>query len=66
MEVCSPDVFGVALRDLRLPSDILILSVTRGGNMLISHGYTRLRKGDHVTIVGSVESLEKMEVYFSE
>jgi Trk K+ transport system NAD-binding subunit len=38
--------------------DTLILAVYRGGRLLISHGYTRLKIGDRVTIVGSNESLE--------
>ncbi len=57
-------LFGVALRNLRLPSDILILSVKRKGQIIISHGYTRLRKNDVVTIVGSIESLQKVSLQF--
>ena len=55
---------GVALRNLRLPSDVIILSVKRKGHSIISHGYTRLRKKDIVTVVGSPESLEKMQWMF--
>lgn len=58
------NLFGVALRNLRLPLDVLILSVKRKGNTLITHGYTRLRKGDVLTVVGSVESLEKVSLQF--
>ncbi len=58
------NLFGVALRNLRLPSDILVLSVKRKGQMIISHGYTRLRKGDIVTMVGSIESLRKVNLQF--
>ncbi|WP_163708160.1 monovalent cation:proton antiporter family protein [Mangrovibacterium lignilyticum] len=57
-------LFGVALRNLRLPVDVLILSVERNGNIIITHGYTRLRKGDVVTVVGSVESLQKVALQF--
>lgn len=32
--------------------------------MIISHGYTRLRKGDLVTLVGSNEELDKMTLMF--
>ncbi len=64
IEVVNPDIKGLALRDLRLPSDILILSVKRGGNTVISHGYTRLRIGDVVTVVGSNESIEKVKLKF--
>lgn len=64
IEVLSPEIKGLALRDLRLPNDILILSVKRGGNTVISHGYTRLRIGDVVTVVGSTESIEKVKLKF--
>jgi len=60
LEVMNPDLHGVTLRDLRLPSDVIILSISRGGQMLISHGYTRLRTRDIVTFVGSIESLDDL------
>jgi mannitol/fructose-specific phosphotransferase system IIA component (Ntr-type) len=60
LEVRNPDLDGVAIRDMRLPLDVVILSVHRRGQMLISHGYTRLEIGDLVTVVGSVASLEQM------
>ena len=62
LEVQNPALHGMALRDLHLPTDIIILSMKRGGQMLISHGYTRLRIGDIITVVGSVESLEKVRL----
>lgn len=64
VEVQNPDIAGLALRDVRLPHDIIILSVTRSDQMIISHGYTRLRKGDILTMVGSRESLEIVRVKF--
>ena len=64
LEVLDEDLAGMALRDLRFPSDIIILSIMRKEQMIISHGYTRLRLGDVVTIVGSKDSLEKMTLMF--
>ncbi len=64
IEVINSDIQGMALRDLRLPNDVLILSVKRGGNTVISHGYTRLRLGDQVTIVGSEKSIAKVQLKF--
>jgi Trk K+ transport system NAD-binding subunit len=55
---------GLALRDLSLPVDTLIVSIRRHGRMLLSHGYTRLELGDEVTIVGSPESLEEVQWQF--
>jgi len=66
IEIQNADLYGIALRDLRLPADIIILSIKRAGQMLISHGYTRLRKGDIVTVVGSVESIEKVTLRFED
>ncbi|MTI33515.1 monovalent cation:proton antiporter family protein [Xanthovirga aplysinae] len=64
LEVQNANLHGIALRDLRFPSDIIILSVKRAGQMLISHGYTRLRLGDILTVVGSKESLENVSLRF--
>ncbi len=62
IELRNSDYHGLILRELRLPSDVIILSVTRGGQPIISHGYTRLRLGDIVTLVGSNKSLEKVRL----
>lgn len=64
IEIMDATIQGLALRDLRLPSDILILSISRNGQMMITHGYTRLRVGDIVTILGSQESIDKVELMF--
>ena len=64
LELLDPNLHGITLRDLRLPSDVLILSVHRNGQMIISHGFTRLRLGDVVTFVGSTESLDEITVKF--
>jgi len=66
LEVQNPNLHKMALRNLHLPHDIIVLSVTRRGQMIISHGYTRLRKNDIVTLVGSSESLENVRLRFEE
>ena len=60
IEVRNPVLHGMAVRDLRLPLDTLVLSIRREDHTIISHGYTQLEVGDHVTIVGSEESLEQV------
>lgn len=62
IELRNSDFHGLTLRDLRLPSDVIILSVTRGDHPIISHGYTRLRLGDIVTLVGSNDSLDEVRL----
>jgi len=64
VEVGDEEMHGMLIRDLRLPSDTIILSVKRRGEIIISHGYTRLRVGDIVSVVGSAESLEKIRLRF--
>jgi len=64
LEVRNPNLHKMALRNLHLPHDIIVLSVTRKGQMIISHGYTRLRKNDIVTLVGSSESMENVRLRF--
>ncbi|MBT3336797.1 MAG: potassium transporter TrkA [Anaerolineae bacterium] len=60
----DPNLHGVALRDLRLPTDTLIVAIHRNGNDIVSHGYTRLRLGDKVTVIGSPENLDEILLKF--
>ncbi|RLD23531.1 MAG: potassium transporter TrkA [Bacteroidetes bacterium] len=64
IEVMDKDLHGVYLRNLRLPSDVIVLGIKRKGQMIISHGYTRLRLRDVVTIVGEEDSLEEIKLRF--
>jgi len=61
VEIRNKDIHGMTLRDLRFPTDIIVLSVVRKGQVIISHGYTRLRLGDIVTLVGTKESVENIQ-----
>lgn len=60
IELRNPALHGIALRELQLPLDTLVLSVHRNGNTIISHGYTQLELGDKVTIVGKNNSLDEV------
>ena len=64
IEILNPDIHGLTLRDLRLPGDVIILSIIRGGQSIITHGYTRLRLRDIITVVGSIKSLEEVQLKF--
>lgn len=64
IEICDPDLDGMPIRDLRLPLDTLILSLSRDGHTIVSHGYTRLKLHDKVTVVGSQNSLEEVILKF--
>jgi len=65
VEIRNQDIHGLTLRDLRFPTDVIVLSIKRNDQMIISHGYTRLRLGDIVTLVGSTESLENVSFKMS-
>lgn len=64
IQVLNTDIQGMLIRNLRLPADVIILSVKRRGNLIISHGYTRLRAGDTLTMVGSKKSLADVSLKF--
>ena len=66
LEVQNATLHGMYLRNLRFPSDVIILAIKRKGQTIISHGYTRLRLGDLVTMVGSPGSLEAVSLRFEE
>ena len=64
LELRDPMLHGIALKHIRLPGDTLILSIRRGNEWLVTHGYTRLRVGDKVTVVGSAGSFERLALQF--
>lgn len=64
IEIKNEDIHGLRLRDLRLPSNVIVLSLKRNNQFIISHGYTRLRLGDIVTLVGLQSSLEEIKNKF--
>ena len=66
LEIRNPDLDGLFLRDLRMPQDVLIVSVRRGDRNLLSHGYTELKVGDRVTVVGTEESIDEVMLRFDE
>jgi len=58
IEILASELQGVPLRNLELPVDALVLSVVRDHRQVVSHGYTRLEIGDHLTVMGGAETLE--------
>ncbi|MCP4292364.1 MAG: potassium transporter TrkA [bacterium] len=58
IEINAKELDHLALRDLALPVDTLVLSVVRNHRQVVSHGFTRLEIGDHLSVMGSPESLE--------
>ncbi|RMD71884.1 MAG: TrkA family potassium uptake protein, partial [Cyanobacteria bacterium J149] len=66
VELLSRELDGIYVRDLRLPSDVLIVAIRRGTQLLLPHGYNRLLYGDEVTFIGKRKSLEEVRILFEE
>ncbi len=64
LRLLNDKISGSLLRDLKLPQDILMLSIKRNDEIILSHGYTRLLKDDIITFIGSVNSLDKLTLRF--
>jgi len=60
IEITNPEIDDIAVRDLNLPMDALLLQISRNGETLISQGYTRLKVGDVVSVLGSETSLDEL------
>jgi Kef-type K+ transport system membrane component KefB/Trk K+ transport system NAD-binding subunit len=57
IEVRNPHLAGRRLRDLPMPGDVLVLAVRRQGELFVPHGHSQLEYGDHVTLLGTLESV---------
>ena len=64
IEIRNTDIHGLRIRELRLPTNVIVLSIKRKGQLLMTHGYTRLRVGDVITLVGAQQSLEEIRFKF--
>jgi Kef-type K+ transport system membrane component KefB/Trk K+ transport system NAD-binding subunit len=57
--VRNPAYFGSSLNEVNLPGDLLIMALRRDGQLIVPRGDVILSAGDHLTIVGSLECVEK-------
>jgi len=58
--ITDKDWDGTFLRDLRLPSDVLILEINRNGSKIVPNGNSILHYQDEVTLVGRSTSLSEV------
>jgi Trk K+ transport system NAD-binding subunit len=58
-QLCNPGLDGKRVRHLQLSGDLLIVSISRDGELLIPHGNMRVHLEDKMTVLGSQEALEK-------
>lgn len=57
--VRNPKFFGLTLGEINLPGDLLIMALRREGELMVPQGNTVLNAGDHLTVVGSLECVER-------
>ena len=66
VEMRNPHLDGISLRDLRLPTEVLVLSIHRDGHMLVPRGYVKFQVGDKITMVGPEDCLEEVMLRFEQ
>jgi Kef-type K+ transport system membrane component KefB/Trk K+ transport system NAD-binding subunit len=59
--IFNSSLHGKRLIDLSLPPEVLVLAMRRDDELMIPHGTTKLATGDHLTILGSLDSLPAVE-----
>jgi Trk K+ transport system NAD-binding subunit len=52
---------GKKLMELKFPADVLVLAIRRDDELVVPHGTTKLVTGDHLTIIGNLDSLSELE-----
>ncbi|HRX01867.1 MAG: cation:proton antiporter [Anaerolineae bacterium] len=57
VELLNADCIGRSLRDVRLPGDVLVLSIRRREEVILPHGYNVMERGDHITLVGEQSAI---------
>jgi Trk K+ transport system NAD-binding subunit len=58
-ELRNPVLAGLAVRQLNLPGDALLLTLTRGDEVTVPHGDDLLRLGDRLSVVGSPDAVKQ-------
>jgi len=59
--VYNAGLHGKRLMDLKFPSNTLVLAVRRDDELIVPHGTTRLATGDHLTVLGDLQTLPEVE-----
>jgi len=59
--VFNASLQGKRLMDLNLPANTLVLAIRRNDELIVPHGTTKLAAGDHLTVLGNLDSLPVVE-----
>ncbi len=65
VSVTNPDLDGVTVGDLRLPTGVLLMEIRRGNAALLVDGRTRVNLGDELTLIADDEARAEMQLVFS-
>lgn len=66
IRVRAAHVAGRAVRDLRLPAGVLVLAIRRNGTTMTPDGFTTLRRGDDLTVIGEQSLLREVDSRLAE
>ena len=61
ISVRSAHLAGRAVRDLRLPAGVLVLAIRRNGTTMTPDGFTTVRRGDDLTVIGQPSLLREVD-----
>jgi Trk K+ transport system NAD-binding subunit len=64
----DPDESGYARQALersQFPGDLLVLAIRRNDEVIVPHGTTRLALGDHLTVLGNLDTIQMAEDWTS-
>jgi Trk K+ transport system NAD-binding subunit len=56
----NPLYAGSVIKNVSLPGNITIVAISRNGEFLVPHGYTRLEQGDRITLFGGTEEIQRL------
>src|SRR5262249_14431340 len=55
---------AVPMRDLKLPSELIVGLIVRDGKPIIPRGDTSIEKGDEVTLIGEAKTMNRLNELF--
>jgi len=59
-----PDFAGKKIIELDNMDDLLVTAIFRDGNIIIPHGYTELKEGDTIHVIGNSENINQLSERF--
>jgi Trk K+ transport system NAD-binding subunit len=65
IRVTNRNFIGIRLEKIRLPGEVLILSLQRGSTIMIPHGDTVLQLHDRLGLIGSPFAIEEAAALLS-